>query len=219
MSNTRKISSLCGLLAALLFAGQAQASTIQITVDTTNISGVIGSLAFDLIPGGFPPNSVSIFGFTTDGTLGAVLPASGDVKGTLPGTLSDPVTIVDSTGFNEYAQGITFGHLFSFFFNTSGGAGSPPTPAGFSLFILDADGGLPIVSTSDPTGADSLFLYSIGQDVTPDVFTSESVRTTARVLSVPEPGALALVIAGLLALGGMLRAGSKLPLTQDRLSL
>jgi hypothetical protein len=183
----------------VLVAGNVCATPIQVTVDTSSLAGTVANLAFDLIDGGPPPNSVTVFDFASDGTLGTTIVLTGDVTGALPGL----VTIGDTTGFNEYLQDIALGTFLTFRFDTTGnpadiGAGS--SADAFSFFLLDPQTGLSLVPTSDPTGAGSLLLYSIGELEPLQVF-SESVQAIEVPSSAPEPGGLALVVAGLLGLG------------------
>lgn len=193
-------------LVAIVVSGQAaNAVPIQVTVDTSGLSGTLVSLAFDLIDGGPPSNSVTIYDFTSDGALGpasithdfATVPAS---------DLTAPVTFDDSgVFFNEYLQGITLGNSLSFRFDTTG---NPPDPGSladaFSLSILNDTAAASLISTSDPSSA--LFLYGIGAS-NPlqlfDVLTPDGVTVQASEVptGAPEPGALALAMTGLLALG------------------
>lgn len=189
------------LLAALLVSGQASAAPIQITVDTTSLAGVSAQLAFDLIDGGPPANSVMISDFASDGLLDTAS-STDDVTGdfsTPPGI----VALSDTSFFSEYLQGITLGTSLTFIFDTSGNPADPGSaPDGFSFFILNASGTASLVSTSDPTGADALFLFNIGETDPLVVFNSDAVTVSAVAVvnGVPEPAPLALLMTGLLAL-------------------
>lgn len=190
MTGMRSARWRVGLFVLFLAAGGARATPITITVDTSGITGD-ASLIFDLINGGdtaLPPfNSVFIYNLTTDGTLGVASPV-GAVTGTLPGTLLNPLIIGDAEFFNEYAQGITLGTFITFTFDTTGLAALGSDAAdGFSASL---------VTQSDPSGL--LFLYSIG-NANPLELLSDAVTVEGN--GVPEPGVLALAIAGALALG------------------
>ena len=163
------------LVAAFLSAMPVVASSILVTVDTSALAGTKADLAFNLIDGGAPPNAVTIAGFATDGTLGASS-SKGNVTGALPGS----VTLADTSFFSEYVQGATLGNSLSFVLNTSGNAPGPASfPDGFSFFLLDHATGLPLVTTSHPTGANALFLFSLGTSTLPDLYSSDKVKVTA----------------------------------------
>src|ERR1700730_5269138 len=98
MANLRGLRSTLGLLAiVVLISSRAHALPIQITIDTSSLAGMNAALAFDLINGGPPANSMTISGFASNGTLGAGS-STGGVTGAFPGT----VTIMDTAFFNEY---------------------------------------------------------------------------------------------------------------------
>ncbi len=194
------------LLAAFV-AIPAYASPVLVTVTTAALSGTAANIAFDLIRGGNTvTNTVTLSSFATDGTLAASSPSpSGTVSGafqTPPGT----VTLDDTTTFfNEYVQGVTLGTKFSFVFDTTGNAPTDSaTPDGFSLILLDST--LTPFPTSDPTGA--LFLLDIGLSTLPNhIYGSDSLTVTAQLVSngAPEPGSLALLVAGVVALSARRR--------------
>jgi hypothetical protein len=200
-----------------LFAGEVWASPIQITVDTSSLFGTAANLAFDFIDGGPPSNSVTIFGFTSDGTLGDACITHDLVTCDPAPKLTDGtgiVTIDDSVfSFTEYRQTITLGNSLSFRFDTTGNpadteAGS--SPDGFSFSLLDQDAVFSLVP-----GVDALFLYSIGAPEPLQVFT-QLVQASEVPTGAPEPGALALAMAGLLGLGLVRAANNKF--TRHRLS-
>ena len=196
-------------VAAFVFAVLVHASPIQITVDTSLLAGTSADLAFDLTDGGPPANTVTISGFASNGTL-VTASSSGDVTGVFPGT----VTIGDTGFFNEYLQSITLGSSLTFSFDTTGNAAAAgSSPDGFALFFLDPTTGLPLFTTSDPTGANALFLYSIGEAIPLELYSSDTVTVQATSNVVPEPGTYALVIAALLVFG-VVRALRQLKLRQ-----
>jgi hypothetical protein len=174
-------------------------SVYSVDVDTSSLSGTSAQLAFDLIYGGGPSNTVTISDFSTDGTLGTVFP-TGLVSGTLPGT----VTLTDSSSsfFNEYLTDLTLGNTFSFTLDaTTNGPDSSSVPDALSVFLLDPTSGLPLFTTSDPTGSDSLFTLNIdgiyGGDL--GVYTATVAATPGSVSSspVPEPHDSILLAGGL----------------------
>lgn len=182
------------VLAGFLGIPAAHAAPIQITVDTASLAGTSAALAFDLIDGGLPANTLTLSGFASDGTLGAAS-ATGEVTGTFPSI----VTLGDTTFFNEYLQNLTLGSSFSFIFDTTGNAADATSfPDAFSLFLLDANTGLPLVTTNDPTGADALLLFNIGEADPFMVYTAAGVTVTAAPVSeVPAPSPFLLTLLAL----------------------
>ncbi len=204
MPGTRGLRLRTCFVMGVLIAGRVCASPIQVTVDTSGLSG-LGTVAFDFVDGGPPPNSVTISGFASDGTLdSACVTHDLFTCDPAPKVTDGPVTLDDSVfPFTEYRQSITFGNSFSFLFDTTGKAAEPGSqPDGFSLFLLDSDAVISLVETTDPGGA--LFVYAIGAADPLLVFTPLVQLPSAA----PEPGALALCLAGLLALGLVLAAAN-----------
>jgi hypothetical protein len=193
-----------GLALGVLVAIPAQASPLLVTVDTSALAGISAYVAFDLIGGPTPGNTVTLSSFATDGTVGSSS-TTGTVSGAFPGT----VTLDDTTTFfNEYSQAETLGMTFSFVFDTTANAPVDPTfPDSLSLFLLDPATGLPLVTTTDPTTSNALFLFNIGLSTLPDIYISDSVSLTAQPVSngAPEPGSLPLLAAGIGALLGWRR--------------
>lgn len=172
-------------LAFAMIATFAQASRAAIIYDvninTTGLSGVFGNLAFDLINGdGANNNSVSITQLTTDGT----------------GLVTTDFSISDVLFFNEVQRSLTFGTFLSFSFSaTTNFAGG--TPDSFSFFLLNSSGTLSLVTTSDPTGADSLFGLDLDGTAAGLLTTSFATEpqgvsvTVAPAAPIPEPASLA----------------------------
>lgn len=183
-----QIHALVGALVSFfVLASIATAAPITITVDTSSLSGTSAQLAFDLIDGGPPANSVTISGFVTSGTLGASS-STGDVVGNFPGS----VVLSDTSFFNEYLQDITLGNTLSYTFDNTGlSADVISFPDGFSFFLLDPITGLSLASTSDPTGANALFLLGIGTTSGFEIYSGQNFSVT--VQGVPEPSTLYLI--------------------------
>jgi len=190
-------------LGALLASASAFADSVySVDVDTSLLSGTSAQLAFDLIYGGGPSNNtVTISGFSTDGTLGSVS-LFGLVTGTLPAT----VTLADSPSFffNEYLTDLTLGTYISFGLDVTTNGPGASLPDALSVFLLDPNTGFPLVTTSDPSGADSLFTLNINGTSEGDlgVYTSTVDATPGSGspgsgATVPEPRTSILLGAGL----------------------
>jgi len=145
--------------AFLCFASIASAAPINydVTVDSSSISGTLGSLDFNFNPGPLvtQPASLQTFDFTSDGTLAGSPTLTGDVAGALPATL----TFDNGTGFNDYFEGFTFGSTLSFQVSLYGpalssldGVSTSGSAFAFSMFS-DAAGSIPALTT-DTTEVD-----------------------------------------------------------------
>jgi hypothetical protein len=199
----REILAVLTLGCILIFSSPVKTladTVLAVNVNTTALAGTQVDIAFDFIDGGPPAsdNTVILSNFLTDGTLGAVSP-SGGASGTLPET----VTLTDPSFFNEYLTAITLGNGFSFQLDaTTNGPGLGSLPDAFSIAILDPTTGLPLFTTTDPTGADSMLLFNIdgSADGSLSVYSApngEGQVTATPVSPIPEPGTLVLLGAGL----------------------
>ena len=201
------------LAAAVLLVFEVRAaSTIQIDIDTSalGLNGQNWDLAFDLIDGNTEPNSARISNFTMTGAGAGLTGAAGypTTQGNVTGNLSIApgiVTLDDSVPaaslFNEYLDNANIGTLISFILETTDRKASGLDPDTFSFFFINPTTGATF-PTADPTGADALFVYSIGNDnplTSYCLTTAPCVTATPVVVAVPEPSALALAILALLA--------------------
>ena len=213
-----------GFVAALLAVMQARAASVQIEIDTASLGLKDGNwdLAFDFVDGDGDPQSnlATISGFAiTGGSLTRPSPypiLSGDATGDL--STAPPLVILRDSAFSEYLDNAKLGSLLTFVLEITENTVPGLTPDAFSFLILDPTTGLSPFETSDLTGANALFLYSIGNENQPTVFFCRDVTdaeidcvTATPIAAVPEPGALALALAGLLALGA-LRTPRRFPL-------
>jgi hypothetical protein len=198
----------------ILCAASAMASAItyDVTVDTSSISGTVGSLDFNFNPGPLVSQSASlqILGFTSNGTLAGSPTLTGDVSGALPATL----TFDNGTGFNDYFEGFTFGSTLSFGVSLFGPALSAPdlistsgSTFAFGMFS-DAAGTVPTL-TSDTTDGFA-FTVDVNLDGTTTVTNfSPETGVVPESSAVPEPSTLTLIALGGVAFGGFAR-GQKL---------
>ncbi len=133
-------------------------SLYQVNLDTHGIEGMSGGIVFDFIAGDTvtPNNTAVISAFATDAVLlGANNTNLGDASGNLP----DDLTLLDS-GFSESFRGATMGNSISYLLSITGSAVSPGVDE-LSFFLTDATNTGSLVSTSDPTGSDALFVLDI----------------------------------------------------------
>jgi hypothetical protein len=184
-----------GSVLALCAPVRAQ-SVFDVTLNTTGLSGSAGFLAFDFLDGdGLNNNMVSITSFLTDAVLaGATNNNTGGASGDLPGDLS----VTDSSFFNESSRGLTYGTSLSFRLTMSE-AFAGGTPDQFSFFLLDALGINSVVATSDPTGANSVFVVDVtgSPGGSLQVFTTTAPGVSFQIVSLqssaPEPGTIGFV--------------------------
>jgi hypothetical protein len=193
--------------------------TYDVTVNTSSITGTMGSLDFNFNPGPFMTQAadLQILGFTSDGTLAGACPCiTGDVTGQLPATL----TFVNDTPFNDYFDDFTYGTTISFEVSIYGPALSSPdgvstsgSTLAFSMFSDPA--GMTPVLTSDTIDGFA-FTVNVNLDGSTTV-TNYSAQTSVTPMTgppgpsgVPEPGTLALSATALvcLALFGRRAIGS-----------
>jgi hypothetical protein len=186
----------------IVHAGAVVSAVFNVTVDSSVLSGNPGILVFDFIDGGPPNNSVILSAIVSDGTQGATSTA-GDVTGSGPWLFTD----AGGSFFNELQIPFNpMGSSLTYSFTTSD---NPPDPSSFadsfSFFILDTDLVTPLITTNDPTGANAIFQLSFGlgeQGLL--VYTADqadfSIAVVPQPSAVPEPGTLALLVVGIMAL-------------------
>jgi hypothetical protein len=178
-------------LCLLFISNQANATSINIS--TTSLIGQTGEVAFDFIGGGAPNNSFTLTNFDF-GTGSSV--ASTTQTGGVSGNISSNIFFNDSSFFNELLVNLTFGNNITFDITnaTNLAPDSSSFPDAFSVFLLDS-AGQSLLSTSDPTGADSIIRWDSGNSPATNIF-SQSV-TVQESNAVPEPNIIYLLFAGL----------------------
>lgn len=177
----------------------------NVSVDTSTISGVMGSLDFNFNPGPLVTQAASlqILNFMSDGTLAGNCPCgTGDVAGQLPAAL----TFDNGAAFNDYFDGFSFGSTLSFQVSLYGPALSSPdgvstsgSTFAFSMFS-DAAGTMPALTTDTTDGFAFLVDVNLDGSTTVNNFSAQTT-VTAAASGAPEPGSVILIGVGLLCLG------------------
>ncbi|HKE84701.1 MAG TPA: PEP-CTERM sorting domain-containing protein [Vicinamibacterales bacterium] len=191
-----------------LASGVAHASTFDITVDSTFLSGNPAVFIFDFIDGGPPDNEVTLSALISSG-----VPASPSYIGNLAAIGTGQWTFSDAGGsfFNELQLPfVTMGPSVSFSFTTTDNAPGPGSlPDAFSFFVVSIDDfTTPLFTTSDPTGANALLLFNLGQGASGlSVYGHDQSGFSIQVREpgvppeqVPEPSSLALFAFGTAAM-------------------
>jgi hypothetical protein len=187
-------------LGVLEIAAPAKATTYTATINTSALAGSAVQFAWDLIGNGAQANTVTISNFSTDGTISPAA-NTGNVTGSLPAN----VALSDAGSFfNEYLFNITLGTFLTFSFTpTDNFTGVQPT--GFSGLFVDPATNFQLFPTTDPTGADVLFLLTI-DGVTPGgdlaVYSAPGGEVSIAV-AVPEPSTWTMMILGFVGVGAM----------------
>jgi hypothetical protein len=185
-------------LAMLCGACRAQASPIampawHVTIDTAALAGSSGYLDFLLLGlGDAQPMQASIRNFTGDYGADSVL--AGDARG----SVLDGVAIGNGTGWNEFAQWVDFGGIFTFDVSFSSHDG-PGAGTNLGIALLDAD--FRYLGT-----AGDVMTFALQPGAVPVVTVEPG---TAAVAAVPEPGTLLQVATGLLLLAAVTRRGGR----------
>ena len=186
------------ILAVLSSALPALANTYSISINTSLISGVSGSLFFSFGPGASPFDAAiaTVSGFT-GGTLGDTVPSG---PGILPGDL-----VLDNSSPAFYQQSFTYGSAIHFLLTLTGAAIGSPDPSAvggtdFALFLLDNTDS-PLL-TDDPNGSilDASIEAGTG-NVSFTTFTYNGDPSVVSAVAAPEPGSVLLLLGGVAWLG------------------
>jgi hypothetical protein len=115
------------------------------------------------------------------------------------------MTLGDVQFFNEILLPLASATELGFDIDMSLAAPAPGSlPDAFSLFVLDRSTLLPLVTTTDPTGAQSLLTIQSGDSPQGPLTTfadsgggsAAAWTVTPSISAVPEPGSAALMLAG-----------------------
>jgi len=168
-----------------LVGNEARATYFNILTDS--LIGQTGQVAFDFIGGGSPNNTFTITNF--DFGIGSSI-ASTSLTGDVAGDISTNIFFGDSAFFNEFLVNLTFGNNISFDIEnaTNLAPDASSFPDALSVFLLDSTG-QSLVSTSDPTGSNSLFRWDFGSRPDTNIYSAS--------VTVPEPSIIFFLLAGI----------------------
>jgi hypothetical protein len=196
-------TALALLTSALAAQARAGLITYSVTVDTSLVSGIQGSLDFQFDASDITSQTATatLTNFT-GGTLVGSPTFNGDASGTLsPG----PATINNTPAnlINELIQDFNYGSSFSFDVTLSGAAlqtpnGSPGST--FSLTLFDGRGASGNALLSIDANTPPALLINVNGDGSTSVIASSAVTATPSVSSVPEPASVLMLAMGGLAL-------------------
>lgn len=181
----------------------ASSATYDVSIDTSTLSGAMGSLDFNFNPGPLIPQAASlqILNFGGTGTVTGTPLVTGDVTG---GSLPATLTFDNGAAFNDYFQMFTFGNTITFSLSLSGPALNSPgglsgSTFAFSMFS-DAAGSMPVLTSDMANGFAFTVDVNTDASTTLNRFSPETTITSAGggpSSVAPEPANLTLVgIAG-----------------------
>ena len=194
LSSVLVASFLCVCFVSVASAGEI---TYQVTVDTSSVAGTTGSFDLQFNPGPLITQAASldILAFGGNGSLVGSALLTGNVVGALPGT----VTFQNSTPFNDYFQGFTYGsslvfdvHLYGPALCCPNGTSTSGSTFAFSMFG-DPGGTMPVLTTDTTDGFAALI--NVNLDGTTTVL-NYSLETTIVPLEASEPNVVAVTLAG-----------------------
>jgi len=185
-------------LASALLAGSPRvgATAYDVVIASPGFALSDATLAFDLVDGGTPSNTVTLSKITSNGTQVSTS-TSGSVSGTGPWIFSDTSFVSELL--------VSFGPLgtsMSFSFSTTD---NPPDggsfPDAFEFFVLSADATDFLITTDEPLGSNALFIVDIAGDSLHVYTPAESGYSidVSVARAAPEPGSPALLAAGFVA--------------------
>jgi hypothetical protein len=196
-------------------ASAAQADVVyQFAVNTSSISGTVGSFDLQFNPGPLVSQAASlqILDFVSSGTFAGAPTLSGDVSG---GPLPATLTFGNSAAFNDYFEGFTFGssllfdvRLYGPAINSPNGTATSGSAFAFSMFS-DAAGTIPALTTDLTDGFAALVSVNLGGTTAITDFSRQT--SVVPVSAVPEPRGVALVGVAIAMLGLLRRSRWRLP--------
>ena len=194
----------CFVLAFLEPAATLAGSMFVVITDTSSLSG---SGYIDLqynANAGAGASTATITNFLTNGSLGgaATISLVGDASGNLASTVTILNGALNSSGYNDYNEAITFGTFVTFNVTLSDPVGGTANSA-FIVSYYASDDATPVLST-DLTGDSALLTIEPNGTVLVQTYQAAggSYDTTIGSGSVPEPSSVLTLLAGLVLLAG-----------------
>jgi len=190
----------CFVLAFLAPAAARAGSVFFFATDTSSLSG---SGYIDLqynANAGAGASTATITDFLTNGSLGgaATISLVGDASGNLASTVTILNGALDSSGYNDYNEAITFGTFATFEVALSNPVGGTANSA-FILSYYASDDATPVFST-DLTGASALLTVEPNGTVLVQTYRSASGSYDTTLGSTPEPSSALTLLGGLVLL-------------------
>ncbi len=190
------------LLLIIPLAASAQ-STYQVTIDTSNVNGLAGKLAFDFTSPNAASNTINILNFSTDGTQGLPETAGALVNGDIILGLNPApfTTMVDASFgnnffftqlvvvFESFGDEITFTVVL-----TENGTGAGGIPDQLAVFLLH-ETDLPLIGSSDPLATHALFAVTVTGAGGGEVSTFTPAVLTGTAFEVVVPSLVSLLAA------------------------
>jgi hypothetical protein len=189
----------------LAFLAPAAARASSIFVFTTDTSSLSGSGYIDLqytANAGAGASTATITNFLTNGSLGgaATISLVGDASGDLASTVTILNGALNSSGYNDYNQAISFGTFLTFqvaLFDPVGGTANST----FALSYYASDDSTPVLSTDLKGASATLTIYPNGS-VLVQTYPAASGSYDTTLGSVPEPASALTLLGGLVLLAG-----------------
>lgn len=217
-----KIRAYLGVLVATVFFAASpsvvRADSFNVNVDTSSLIGnasgpfEVGFLLIDASGTGDANNTVTLSSFAFGGGSAGSVDPSGTVGGA-SGTLSSTITLMDSAFFNGLSSHFTPGSSLSFLVSMTTKTDATIDPSTgltgdqFDFFVFDSSN--QPITTSDPTGGNTLTLATIG----PSGLSVQNFTIGKPQENVPEPSTLLLLAFGLVLIFGLKRNLSMKPLS------
>jgi hypothetical protein len=196
-----------GFLLALLAPAVAHANSVLVIETTTSsLSGSRGYIDLQYQGNaGAGASTATITGFSTDGSLGgaATISSFGDATGNLASTVTIQNGALNSSGYNDFNQAITFGTLVDFMVTLSDPVGGAANSA-FTLSYYASDDETPLLS-ADPSGASAQLTIEPNGTVLPATYADANGRydsTINETSPVPEPSSVLFAATGMALLAG-----------------